>query len=493
MNKICYYLFGINPLLYIYLTLPAIIFYDRLVKLLGNKYFRIFLLLILPTIIFIQIFRNDPFFYSDDLAMLGVVYKSSYWDIARLTLSGPGIWVGHRYVLGLWVLKTIYVLFGANITPYILSLYLLNVLAVILFYIFMQKLVKIKTLSLFISIVFSGFYLWTISTIYELMAGIFILLIILFWLRWLSDKRKKWAILSLTSYILAILSKEIAFLFIPALFVLTISINNFLTKVNFKKSFLPFPFFLTVFIIYGVFFTGSFYRYFSITQGTGYSMSLTLGNIRSNLVYYTSSLFPFLLGKSPLVFLFLLIFPILDFFKKKMVYTPFLFTYLGLIAPPLLFNARVGTYYAYIPSMFLYAAFGLLLKDLWERAKPTFGKNQKKALRYMVLPLAIFFLLFGFGIQRLLLDNCFLIQYPWNKLYKAPFYSLVKRVDDGFKLGQIKNGDTIALSREENTPETESVFYNDAFAAFLTDDKAQRANYTYDDILKVIKVEIKEQ
>lgn len=494
MNKFCYYAFGINNYLFLFgYSFLVLVFIKPLRNLISNKYFQIFLIFLIPTLIFIKEFRNDPFFYGDDLAMLGVVYKSSYMDLIRVTLHGVGIWVGHRYVLGLFLLKTIYDFFGANINPYIFIVYLFNAISTLLFYFLSKKLFKENFISLFVSIIFSSFYLWTISTIYELMAGTFILLVLLFWLKWLSGKKRKWLVISSICYVLAMFSKEIAFFLGPAMIALTFSIKNVYLKVDSKKLLWPLTIFLILFILYAVFFASSFYSYFSIKQGVGYSMTLTATTIFSNLVHYTSLLFPFLSNESLLVLPFLISFPVMDILKKKIVYTPFLLSYLLFIGPPLLFNTRVANYYTFIPSIFIYLAFGLFLKDCWGKLVLIVGKKKKNILKYFGFLFASLILLYGFNIKQLLLDNCFLIQYPWMKPYKSAFYSLVKKVNNRFESNQIKNGDLIILKSEEKNPETEEVFYNSAFAAFLTYKRAQKANYIYDYSSKTIKVEISSQ
>ena len=55
------------------------------------------------------------------------------------------------------------------------------------------------------------------------------------------------------------------------------------------------------------------------------------------------------------------------------------------------------------------------------------------------------------------MDNCFLIQFPWQKPQKATYLSMLKKIDTKFELGQLKEGDLYILSDEELALELEVV------------------------------------
>jgi hypothetical protein len=488
MNKLCYFAFGLNPYILV-LIYSAFLFLVRksLVKFLNNRYFRMAIILIIPTIIFIEILRNDPFFLSDDFAHLTLVSRNSYLDILRMTFTGPGIWVGHKIIIAFWLFKTIYLLWGTNILPYTIIMYLLNALNTLLFYAISEKVLKNRTIAIITSIIFGSFYLSWISNIHELLAGTFSLLTIIFWLKWLSETSKKWFFLSLGTYALAFLTKEIAFLLAPCLLILTFSMRNQLGRFKLKKA-LPLLFLAAIFILYSFFYARGFLGYFQIKQGLGYSMTFGPGVIWKNLVYYTSFLFPFLMQNSWLTLIFLLLFLTLDLIQKKKLGIFLVLSFLILIFPPLMFNARVSGYYTYLPSTFILLAFGLILENVWTYLKTFFKKKQivyKEALAPLLVVLVF---VFGFSLNRLFLDNCFLIQYPWKKPYKEAFYSLIRKVENFI---DPERGDkyTINLNTEEQAPEIEFILGNNDITPFFNRTKVGKYAFYYDSNLKTLTVE----
>src|SRR3989304_7993492 len=112
MDRICYLVFGVKIPFYLQYALPLLVFYGFISSLIKNKYFRILLVLVPPTVIFIRLLRNDPFFLSDDFAHLFLANESSYFDIAKEALTGGGIWLGHRLIGAFWLFKAIFDVFG---------------------------------------------------------------------------------------------------------------------------------------------------------------------------------------------------------------------------------------------------------------------------------------------------------------------------------------------------------------------------------------------
>ena len=125
--KVCYYLFGLSASLYLlYLILP-VIWFEKFKQLIGMKMIRVLIISILPTFIFLRLFRNDAFFLSDDFAHLAYVSSNSYWEIVKVAV-GHGIWVGHHIIGGFLLFKLIYDLFGVNVNAFNLVVYLFNLI-----------------------------------------------------------------------------------------------------------------------------------------------------------------------------------------------------------------------------------------------------------------------------------------------------------------------------------------------------------------------------
>jgi hypothetical protein len=492
MNKICYFVFGLNPILLLTLYFFALfIFRKQLLKYIDKPLIPYLIILIIPTIVFLKILRNDPFFLSDDFAHLALFSQNSYVDIAKAAFLGPGIWVGHRIVLAFWLLKIIFDLWGTNIFSYTIVVYLLNSLNVVLFFLVSKEILKNKIIALLISVAFGSFYLVWISNVHELLAGSLVLLTALFWFRWLFKGGRKWFSLALTTYVLAFMTKEITFLLAPALIIITVFSKKFFPRFQLIKSFRSLLLVTFIFVLYLIFYARGFLGYFGIKQGIGYNMSLNPEIFLGNLNYYSSFLFPFLAHKPFYILTFFVLFPLLDVIKKRILLTPFILSYLILLTPPLLFSARVSGYYSYIPSIFGLLAFGLLLQEIWIFVGVFLKEKTGQMKQIIACMLILLVFIFGFGINRLFLDNCFLIQSPWKKTYKEAFYSLVSRIDGYFSGGQIKNGQLINLSDKENVSEVGFILENNILPIFLKNPRARTSVFNYDPETKTLQVDMR--
>jgi hypothetical protein len=264
--------------------------------------------------------------------------------------------------------------------------------------------------------------------------------------------------------------------------------RNHFGRFNLKKA-LPFLFLISaVFILYGFFYAKGFLNYFQIKEGTGYSMALTPGIVWKNLVYYSTYLFPFIKQTSWLTLIFLLLFPAFDLIKKRSLGASFALSFLILIFPPLMFNARVSGYYTYLPSIFIFLAFGLLLENVWTYLKTFFEKKRIVYKEALASFLVVLVFVFGFGLNRLLLDNCFLIQYPWKKPYKEAFYSLIRKAEN-FIDSERGGKYTINLNTDEQAPEIEFILGNNDITPFLNRTKVRKYAFYYDSNLKTLTVE----
>jgi len=469
ISKFCYYAFGLSfPLNLLYLV-PPLIFYRQLVKLFKNNYFRIFFILIPPTIIFIKLLRNDPFFLSDDFAHLNLVSNYSFLEIAKNALT-RGIWVGHRIFAAFWVFKGIFHIFGTRVEAYLFLNYLLHALNLIIFYKIIEKIKKGTFISVFITFILGTFYLTWISNIHELMGGTFVLLTLYFWFKFLLEG-KKYNWVSTVFYLLAIFSKEITFLAVPALFLFSVFFHFNFKKLNLRKVTKGFSPLLVIFLFYSIFYASTFLGYSRLPSDAGYKMAFSLGLFLKNLLIYTSMLVPVLKSIWGRGIILLLVFLGFDLVKRKPLTTPFILSYFLFLIPPSLFANRISNYYTYIPSFFLFFALALIF---WEFSKLKVFSNK------LVVVLSIFIVALGiFGAGKLFMDNCFLIQFPWKKEYKGAFLSLAKRIDQMTLDGKLIAGSEIRLSEREITSDMEELYDTGTLHLFMKEKQAQNFRFIY--------------
>jgi len=478
MNKACYYLFGLKLPLYLNFALPALIFYDYLAKLLKNRFFRILLAFALPTIIFVRLLRNDPFFLSDDFAHLMLVSQNSYSKIVTLALRPGGIWVNHRIFVAFWAFKAIYDLFGTKVVPYLAVSYLVQIANVYLFYSVLKKIKNNSILPLITAVIFSSFYLTWISNLHEIIAGTFVLLSLFFWTKFLERGRNLYYWLVIIFYPLTFLSKEIAFLTAPALLFYTVFYNNYVKKVEVRKIVKAFIPIFIVFLFYFLFFASSFLVYSRLPKEEGYRMAFGLPLFFKNLLSYTSMLLPVLKNSYLRFLLFAALAVFIDLRKKKLVALGLFASYVLLITPPSLFETRSSNYYTYIPSIFFFILLFVIFDETYLRFK-RFYVSTTPAAKVLKVYSLILILVGVFGLNRILLDNCFLIQHPWPKPYKQAFLSLVERIDEKLAKGQIKEGALIQLDKKEQVPELEYYLYEEVLGPFLKSKESRNFRFRY--------------
>lgn len=489
MNKICYYIFGVNLPFFVQYVLAIFIFYNPLNKLLKNKYFRVGLIFLIPTIIFISILRNDPFFLSDDFAHIHLVTKNTYSQILTQALSPEGIWVKHRIFTAFWLFKAVFELFGTNAVAYYSLGYIFQILNVFLFYFFLNKLRPDSNIAVLISIVYSSIYFSWISNIHEIVAGTLVLSALVAWFYFLKRKKNIYLWLTVLFYLIALFTKEISFLFVPALVLVTVSYYFIVAKVDIKKTIYAFiPLFL-IFVAYLVFYASGFLSYAKLPEGGGYHITFALVPIVKNMAGYFSFMIPILGAKAIRVIVFILLFIGFDIFKKKPIVTPYLLSSLVFILPPSLFDARFSGYYTYISAIFLFIGLFLIFSGISDFYKKSSFFKQKLLTRVLGSFLVILFVFGVFNINKTLLDNCFLIQYPWRKEYKEAFYSLVNRIDELSKKGKLTNGYVISLDKNEQIGEIDLILGDGVLPPFLKDSQAKQFFYRYDPSLKTLTVE----
>ncbi len=444
-TKICYYAFGLSSPLYLHYSIPLVLYYDKLKKLLEYKIFG-YLLLIMPVVVmFIRIVRNDTFFLSDDFAHLAYVSTNSYLDIVNVAL-GPGIWVGHHIILGFWLFKLIFDLFGTDVMAFNFVMFSLNLINTLLLYKLLNKILK-SNASLLIGIIFGTFYISWISNIHEVLAGTFLLLSIIFTYDYLKKPTSKYLRLTILFYILAILTKEITFLYALIVPILMLH-HQHSFKIKTKPENLKLiAIILIIFILYSVFYAKGFLYYFGIKETQSYQMEISAGIISRNIWWYLTD-FAKNLNYSPVISLaFLTAFVLHDFYKKKLEVLPFVLAYFILLSPALLLVTRNAHYYNYLPSIFLLIAIYVLINNIFTKLVLV----SKGHVRKVLMVYTILIVLIGiFGIDKFLLDNCFLIQNPWGSERKLATKQLVSDLEMKLEEGGLKQGEIIKLNNTEH-------------------------------------------
>ena len=486
--RICYFSFGLKTPFYLHYLLPALVLYKYLEKALKNKYFKLIIILIPSFFVLTKLLRNNSFFLSDDFAHLYFVSKNSFLGIVKAALSEGGIWVGHRIVVGFWLFKLIFMAFGAQIEPYLFIIFIFNLLNVLLLYLIFEKIKKDSLFSVLLAFIFGTFYLSWISNIHEIVAGTFLLLGLYSWFTWLSSRKVRTYWLVFVFYLLAISTKEISFLFPVALTATSVFYHHYISRINLKKlAVFMIPFFL-VLLLYSSTLASGFLGYFSLSSGKGYSMSFSPEVILKNLLHYTTSILPIVNFSMLGLGIFFASFALFDLWKKKPITTPFLFSYLVFLGPPLLFEGRQAPYYFYIPSLFLFIGFFVFLKEIYFSLRRFFKKKS-----FLVKAFSIYFVLFIaygiFGVDKFLLDNCFLIQFPRENRRKTTLSYLTKRLDKLFDTGQIQEDAEVKLEEKEAISEIRFIVNSNVLHLFLSSKGKQDYKFSYNEKEKFLVVD----
>ena len=430
MDKFAYYFFGLKLPLLVNFAIPAILLYSFLAKLLKNKYMKLFVFVFIPTLILVRLLRNDPFFISDDFDHLNLAYKYGYLDIITKVIGTAGIWVNNRIIIGFWIFEAIYNLFGPKTEVFLLAMYAFQIINIFLFYLITKKFVKSRLILIFTTVVVSSFFLTWISNIHEVVGATFILLSALFFLRWLSHQSSVYY--SLIFYILAILTKEIAFM-LPLVLVLLAAYHHFnisrLRLWKIAKSMFPF---FAVFFIYLLTYAYSFKVYFLIPSSDAYKMTFSIAGIVHNLLYYLTYNFP-IINYSAWGISFIALLLLYDVVIKKIRVSPFVFSYLVFLFPVLLFLDRHTFYYAYIPTFFLFMGLSILLADLHNLLVRSLAGKSRLYLWTFNVYLMLLLTVGVFRLDKLLLDNTFLIQFPRSRHIKEVILSTAAKAEECYK------------------------------------------------------------
>lgn len=474
LSKGCYYLFGLQLPLYINFFVLGLLFYWPVRKLSRFKGFKYLIILAPAVFIFIKLLRNEHFFFSDDFAHLKLISEYNYKEILNLAFRREGLWVNHHIVLGFWLFKLIFQLWGVNIFPYNLIVFVLNSANILLFYVFLNKIKRSKS-SILISVIFATFYISWISNIHELLGALFLLSALISSFNYFKDKRKTSLVLAVLFYLLAIATKEITFLFGVAFLLMAAYYHFSVNKLNLKeflKVYLPV---FGVFLAYLLFVAWTFTSYFAIEGGVGYQMKLSADVFVSNLAWYFSDLMPAFNNRVLYVGALLLVFLLWDLLRKKVEVLPFVASYFLFLGPPLFFTARNASYYNYIPSIFLLAAIYLLVEKLFRFIKLRFSSNVLASV-FLQIYLVVILLVGIFRVNEAFQDACFLIQNPWDNVKKDKIMHIAQEVGNS----DPKVGEKINFSKEK-VDELEVFWSSEILHLFLKDEMARKYRYIYKD------------
>lgn len=465
MDRICYLVFGVKIPFYLQYALPLLVLYNFLSRLISNKYFRVFLILVPPAVIIVRLLRNDPFFLSDDFAHLRLVNENSYLDLARMAFSGGGIWVGHRIIGAFWLFKAIFQLFGVKTEAFIAANFILHSANVLLFYLITQKLKK-TSVTILTAFILGSFYLTWISNMHEIMGATFALLTTLFWVKWLSGQKKAY-LLAIVFYIMAIFTKEITFLLPISLGFITVFYNYHATQIEKDKIVRHLIPFAAIFLVYLFTYGASFLNYRTLPSQDSYKIGINLASIAENLRFYGGYTFP--IAKSSLIALVLIFssFIIFDLAKKIPIMIPFLISFFSFLGPALLFEKRVSYYYSYIATFFLFIGLTFFLDEAHSVVKNLLKNRPKFWLKIFNIYLVLFLTIAVFRVDKALMDNCFLIQYPWKNEHKTLITRIAARIEELIGKGVIEEGTEIALANDEATPEMELVYEGQLLPLFM--------------------------
>ncbi|KKQ96278.1 hypothetical protein A3E15_03190 [Candidatus Woesebacteria bacterium RIFCSPHIGHO2_12_FULL_42_9] len=487
MDRICYLVFGVKIPLLLQYSLPLIVFYTFISPFINNKYFRFLLILIPPVVIFIRLLRNDPFFLSDDFAHLKLVSENSYFEIAKNAFTGSGIWVGHRIIGAFWLFKLIFQSLGAKAEAFLTANFILHAINVLFFYLIVQKLKK-TSFAVLSAFIVGSYYLTWISNIHEIMGATFALLATFFWVKWLKKEGKTymWTILF---YILAILTKEITFVLPISLVFITIFYNYNVSPIEKDKAVKHLIPFAVIFLIYLFTYGVGFLNYRILPSQDSYKIAFNFTPIIQNLQFYGGYTFPIAKSSTASLVLIFSIFVVFDSVKKKPIMIPALASFFIFLGPALLFEGRVSPYYSYIATFFLFIGLTFFLSEIHTSLTNILNKRPKIWLKIFNVYFVLFLLIGVFGMNKLFMDNCFLIQYTWKNELKERVTGVTKKIEEVSQYREIKRGTEIGLEEAEMDEDMKFIYESETLQLFLRSERLKGFKYKFIEDRSLLLVE----
>lgn len=304
----------------------------------------VFFLILLSFAHLVFAFRINSFFSVDDFAVLAYLKNNNLLTMIGEFLSKGDVF-GFRKVIGFLFFGTVYSLFGTNAHAFVFTNFIFHTANLLLIFAVVRYLTKRDYVAFFVSIIFNKYYLFYFSNIHEYSATLFSLLSIYLFL---SLPKKIY--LSLISFILALLSKELAFSLPFFLLGICWVLGKDMRKV------VPHFLILLIYAAYQSFFwaSGMF-----VPENLSYTPSYSPESIVRGTFFY--------LDWKILVFLFVLPF-LTKKYKTLTLFAVGIFTLL----PALVFVNRRELYYLYLPGGYILIYLGLVFPRSFKKATLTF-------------------------------------------------------------------------------------------------------------------------
>jgi hypothetical protein len=368
-------------------------------------------------------FKTNAYFSLDDFAVLNYLQTHSWSQMITQFLTQGDIW-GFKKILGYLNFSLLFNIFGANPTAFIINNYLLHTANIILVFLISLRLTKDSLKAFFVSVIANSLYLTYFSNIHEYLVVLFILSSALLYLH----SRFK---LSLVVFVLALLTKEIAFT-LP-FFLLAINHHQKL-----KESNLQFFIVLAIYVLYQLFVGPS---KIGLPLNHSYATSFSLSLIINNLKFYL----PLWLVALSLLFT-----------------SPILLVSLLSLFPSLLLLNRQEIYYLYLPLVYYSIFLATRLPKFNLKTSPVY--------------LLIFFLLGG----RKILPPIPKQNYPnWQKV---SIQNVVDRVENNILSEDIDVSD-IHLERD-----TKLMLGSNTLNLFVNKELSLEYNFVYNPDTQTIKI-----
>lgn len=151
--------------------------------------------------------RNNWFFTLDDFGALEYVTKFSWWELMWRGVTVGDPWRFNKF-LGYWVFKLFVILFGIKVGWWMIGIFLVNLVNLLLLFGIVVKLTNSRLWGLVAALILDKFYLGWFSNLHELTGGFWVLVGIWGWMNLISVEKGKWFVVSVVSYVFAIMSKE---------------------------------------------------------------------------------------------------------------------------------------------------------------------------------------------------------------------------------------------------------------------------------------------
>jgi len=274
--------------------------------------------------------KTHLYFSQDDFMSIAYLNHKSYVAVASDFLQTGDLIAPKRmigYLLGYLNFKLLFDLFATNPLPFILNNQILHLLNVFLLFYLALKLTNNRWGALLISLIFSKYYLYYFTNSHEYLVTLFSLLsFVLFF------KYPRKTFLALISFILALLSKQYAYVVPLFLLYYSYSYRRDLLKNNRPFLLVLFLYCLLQFLYY--------LNTSAIVINPTYQTTLNPATLFGNLTFYFK----------PQYLLILALFPL--FSKKYHTWFLLLFFLLSLF-PALVLVNRHDLYYFYFPAVFL--------------------------------------------------------------------------------------------------------------------------------------------